>query len=123
MYLKRSALISVSIDIFVSVTDIGAYITQSITHFDFSEHTLFRVQCLITHLGGEEFIDPGCEKSDNAGGAFMMFAIRDALEFSGLLPNRKKHPAKELKLAHYKIEQLKEQNHKLEKALADVNEQ
>lgn len=48
-------------------------------------------------------IDPSCEESDNHGGAFMMFAIRDALEFAGLLPNRKRNPAREFKLALHKF--------------------
>ena len=86
--------------------------------FDFSEDTLYRAQCLIQHLGGTQLIDPSCDESDNAGGAFMMFAIRDALEFAGLLPNRKKLPAREFKLALHKFNLLEAKTEYLKRVLA-----
>ena len=77
--------------------------------FDFSQQTLFRIQCLIKHFAYEEqSIDPTCDECDNSGGSFLMFALRDALEFGGLLPNRKRSPAMEIRVALYKFEFLTE---------------
>jgi len=67
-------------------------------------------------------IDPTCDDCDNSGGSFMMFALRDALEFSGLLPNRKKNPAREIKLALYKFKFLTEKTEHLNKVLANLEE-
>lgn len=103
--------------------EFGKYIEDSVKHFDFSEDTLYRVQCLISHLGNVSLIDPSCDESDNAGGAFMMFAIRDALEFAGLLPNRKKIPAREFKLALHKFNLLQSKTEYLNRVLASLEEQ
>jgi hypothetical protein len=101
---------------------LGKYIEEQAKNFDFSEQTLYRVQCLITHLGGVNLIDPSCGDSDSSGGAFMMFAIRDALEFAGLLPSRKKLPARELKLALHKFNQLESQTEYLTRVLASLED-
>lgn len=73
-------------------------------------------------MGDVALLDPSCDESDNSGGAFLMFAIRDALDFSGLLPNRKKLPAKELKLALYKFDFLTGKAEYLKKILANLDE-
>ena len=52
----------------------------------------------------------------------MMFAIRDALEFAGLLPSRKKLPARELKLALHKFNQLESQTEYLTRVLASLED-
>jgi catalase len=53
----------------------------------------------------------------------MMFAIRDALEYGGLLPNRKKIPAREIKLALYKFKFLTDKTEHLNKVLASLEDQ
>ena len=53
----------------------------------------------------------------------MMFALRDALEFSGLLPNRKKIPAREIQMALYKFKFLTEKTEHLNKVLANLEDQ
>ena len=67
--------------------------------FDFSDETLFKIQCLILHIGGTENINPHHEDTDSSVGAFMMFVIKDALEFSGLIPEKKRVPAREIRIA------------------------
>lgn len=71
--------------------------------FDFSDDTLFRVQCLIKHIGGTENINPHHDDTDNSVAAFMMFVIKDALTYSGLLPEKKRVPAREIRIALHKF--------------------
>ena len=52
----------------------------------------------------------------------MMFAIRDALEFVGLLPNRKRIPARDFKLALYKFNFLTTKTEYLNKVLANLED-
>ena len=59
---------------------------------------------MIKHLGGHKEIDPSGENCDSSVGTFIMFVLRDYLEFSGLLPEKKRVPAKELQLFIYKKE-------------------
>ena len=49
-----------------------------------------------------------------------MFAIRDALEFGGLLPNRKKNPAMEIRVALYKFEFLTEKTEEVSKIVGNL---
>jgi hypothetical protein len=56
----------------------------------------------VKQIGGDEFVDPQCEGTDDNLGAFMMFVLRDALTYCGLLPEKKAVPAWEHKLATYK---------------------
>jgi hypothetical protein len=63
---------------------------------------LAKVECLIKHLGGSAAIDPHHADGDSSVGTFMMFILKDALQFAGLLPDKKKYPAKELKICNYK---------------------
>ena len=64
--------------------------------------TLLHAACLIEHLGGYKAIDPSGEDCDSSVGTFAMFVIRDYLEFAGLLPEKKRVPAKELALLTHK---------------------
>ena len=82
---------------------------------------MFRVQCLIKHFADEELaIDPTGDDCDNSGGSFLMFAIRDALEFGGLLPHRKKNPAMEIRVALYKFDFLTEKTEELSKIIGNL---
>lgn len=74
-------------------------------------------------MGDTTQIDPSCDDSDNSGGAFMMFAIRDALEFAGLLPNRKRLPAREYRLALHKFNFLTSKTEYLNKVIASLEDQ
>ena len=49
-----------------------------------------------------------------------MFAIRDALEFGGLLPMRKKNPGMEIQVALYKFEFLTEKTEELSKIISTL---
>ena len=51
-----------------------------------------------------------------------MFALRDALEFAGLLPNRKHFPAMEIRVALYKFEFLTEQTENLVKIIGELEQ-
>ena len=51
-----------------------------------------------------------------------MFALRDALEFGGLLPDRKKNPIREIKVALFKFEFLTEKTEELSKIMANLEE-
>ena len=57
---------------------------------------------MIDHLGGKAQIDPSGDDCDSSIGTFIMFVIRDYLEFSGLMPEKKRVHAKELALLQYK---------------------
>ncbi len=74
--------------------------------FDFSDETLNKVSCLIAHFGGVELIDPHGKGNDNSIGAFVMFIIKDACEFAGLLPKRKEIPARSYRNSVYKLKDL-----------------
>lgn len=63
---------------------------------------LFRLECLIKHLGGSKEVDPSADECDSSVGTFLMFVIRDALEHAGLLIEKKCHPNKAHKLALHK---------------------
>jgi len=63
---------------------------------------LLRTSVLIEHLGGYQKIDPSGEDCDSSVGTFVMFVLRDYLEFCGLLPKKNRVPAKELALLEHK---------------------
>ena len=65
---------------------------------------MLKTECLIKHLGGFKQIDPSGDDSDSSVGTFMMFVIRDFLEFSGLLTNKKRIPGRDLALLLHKKE-------------------
>lgn len=69
--------------------------------FDDMEH-LARVECLVKHLGGTSQVDPSCDDADSSVSTFVMFVLRDALEYAGLLPDKKRIPHRELKLCNFK---------------------
>lgn len=50
----------------------------------------------------------------------MMFVIRDALLFAGLLPDKKKVPARDIKIALYKFKLLTNKNEYLNKEIAHL---
>ena len=68
---------------------------------------MLKTECLIKHLGGFKQIDPSGDDSDSSVGTFMMFVIRDFLQFSAILPAAKadkRQPKKELALLMHKKE-------------------
>ena len=70
--------------------------------FDDPAH-LMKVECLIKHLGGPTNVDPSNEAiCDSSVSTFVMFVLRDALEYAGLMPDKKRVPHRELKLCNYK---------------------
>ena len=69
--------------------------------FDDLEH-LVKIECLIQHLGGPINVDPSAEACDSSVSTFVMFVLRDALEYAGLMPEKKRVPHRELKLCVYK---------------------
>ena len=77
-------------------------IDKSGTFFSDTPELMLQVECLIKHLGGTRQIDPSGDDCDSSVGTFTMFVIRDYLEFSGLLPDKKRVPARELALLNHK---------------------
>ena len=77
-------------------------IEKSETFFSDEAEIMLRAECLIKHLGGPKEIDPSCDECDSSVGTFVMFVLRDYLEFSGLLPEKKRVPGKELALLKHK---------------------
>ena len=63
---------------------------------------LVKVECLLQHLGGSSMVDPHHADGDSSVGTFIMFVIKDALQHAGLLPDKKRVPAQELRLCNYK---------------------
>lgn len=63
---------------------------------------LAKAECLLKHIGGTDAIDPHHSDGDSSVGTFVMFILKDALQHAGLMPDKKRMPAKELKLANYK---------------------
>ena len=61
-----------------------------------------QLEVLLAHLGGNERTDPHHEDTDSSVGTFLMFAVRDALEHCGLLPEVKRNPAREYALSAHK---------------------
>lgn len=77
-------------------------ISKSETFFCEDPEIMLKAECLIKHLGGPKSIDPSGDECDSSVGTFVMFVLRDFLEFSGLLPEKKRAPAKELALLLHK---------------------
>ena len=78
-------------------------LTKSENFFAEDPEILLRAECLIKHLGGHKQIDPSCDDCDSSVGTFIMFVLRDFLEFSGLIPEKKIVPAKQLALLEHKM--------------------
>jgi len=64
------------------------------------------ISFLTEHFGGIEKIDPHGEGNDNSIGAFVMFIIKDACEYAGLLPKRKENPARIFRNSMFKFNEL-----------------
>ena len=47
-------------------------------------------------------MNPSAEGNDSSVSTFVMFVLRDALEFAGLMPDKKSVPHRELKLCSFK---------------------
>jgi len=78
---------------------------------------MHKAECLIKHLGGVKQIDPSGDDCDSSVGTFIMFVLRDYLEYAGLLPEKKKVPAKYLALLIHKKTVYEEFVAKLKSAL------
>jgi len=77
-------------------------IEKSANFYSEDPEIMLKAECLIKHLGGPKEIDPSGEECDSSVGTFIMFVLRDFLEFAGLLPEKKRVPAKELALLLHK---------------------
>lgn len=51
-----------------------------------------------------------------------MFVISDALQFAGLLPDKKKVPARDIRLAMHKFKFLSEKSEELSKEIANIEQ-
>jgi len=75
------------------VDDFSEYITEKIDNFAIHDPAvIMQLEVLLYHLGGFERTDPHHEDTDSSVGTFLMFAVRDALEHCGLLPEVKANP-------------------------------
>lgn len=67
-----------------------------------SAESLFRLECLIIHLGGPALVDPHHELVDSSVCTFMTFVLREVLTYLGLLPDKEPVYCNEIKLCQYK---------------------
>ena len=85
------------------IPDLHGYLTKKPAEFKFDDFTvLIKVEALIKHLGGQSQVNPSADANDSSVGTFAMFVLRDALEFSGLIPEKKGGMQREFKLCSYK---------------------
>ena len=85
------------------ISDFYGYLTSKPSQFKFDDLTiLLQIECLIKHLGGPSQVNPSADDNDSSVSTFIMFVLRDALEFAGLMPEKKSVPHRELKLCNFK---------------------
>ncbi len=77
-----------------TLTVVGEYFEKCAADFDFSPCNLNKIQKLIEHIGGIDCIDPHHMQSDSSIGAFMMYVIKDACDYAGLMPKKKEVPSR-----------------------------
>ena len=78
-------------------------ISKTSEQFEFDNlDKMVKLECLIKHLGGYANVDPSAETCDSSVGTFTMFVLRDALEYAGLLPAKKRSPHREFNLCNFK---------------------
>lgn len=53
-------------------------------------------------MGGEDCINPDHDDNDSSVCTFMMFVIKDVVEFSGLLPSQVSQPTKQFQVNKHK---------------------
>lgn len=54
-----------------------------------SPEQMARLECLVQLIGGEAKCDPDCEDGDSGICQFVMFIMKDALEYLGLIGDKK----------------------------------
>ncbi len=89
------------------------YIESTSIVFDFSDETIARVSKIVELLGGIEGVDPHADENDNSIGAFLMFVLKDACEYSGLNPKRKDIPERRFRNAMFVFNKLSAQSEAL----------
>ena len=73
------------------VDEFGDYIQEKAEIFALDDPAIIcKIEVLLNHLGGNSKTDPHHEDTDSSVGTFLMFAVRDGLEFCGLLPGSKR---------------------------------
>eukprot|EP00352_Strombidinopsis_acuminata_P002466 CAMPEP_0176399216 /NCGR_PEP_ID=MMETSP0126-20121128/46571_1 /TAXON_ID=141414 ORGANISM="Strombidinopsis acuminatum, Strain SPMC142" /NCGR_SAMPLE_ID=MMETSP0126 /ASSEMBLY_ACC=CAM_ASM_000229 /LENGTH=188 /DNA_ID=CAMNT_0017774641 /DNA_START=1253 /DNA_END=1819 /DNA_ORIENTATION=- len=83
--------------------EMAEYIPNTIETFDLNNlDKLLEIEALITHMGGADYIDPDHDDNDSSVCTFMMFVIKDVVEFCGLLPSSASQPTKQFQLAKHK---------------------
>ena len=100
------------------IEELHVYLISMSAQFEFEnlEH-MARMECLVKHLGGFAQVDPSAEDADSSVSTFVMFVLRDALEYAGLLPDKKRVPHRELKLCNFKKDMFQQTLSKLNNAL------
>lgn len=69
--------------------EMAEYIPQTVESFDLNNlDKLLQIEALISHMGGEDYINPDHDDNDSSVCTFMMFVIKDIAEFCGLLPSQ-----------------------------------
>jgi len=67
-----------------------------------SAETLLKLECLITHLGGVDHVEPHHELNDSSVCTFMTFVLREVLTYLGLLPSKEPVYCTEFKICTLK---------------------
>jgi hypothetical protein len=85
------------------VDDFGEYILEKVENFALDDPAIvMQLEVLLHHLGGPDLTDPHNDDTDSSVGTFLMFAVRDALIYCGLLPSCRVLPGRQYALAAHK---------------------
>lgn len=96
------------------------YIPNTVDSFDLNNlDNLLRIEALITHMGGPDHIDPDHDDNDSSVCTFMMFVIKDVVEFCGLLPSQVSQPTKQFLLNKHKKQVFTKYIEEINNALAN----
>jgi hypothetical protein len=87
------------------IEELDSYLINSMKDAELENlnaETLLKLEVLIYHLGGPEFIDPHHELVDSSVCTFITFVLRDVMIYLGLMPSKETNYVNELKLCNAK---------------------
>jgi len=97
---------------------IGDYFNNSTKNFNFSDENIYKISRLI--IGKEKKISPGYYSKLCGSTGLVLFLIKDALEYAGIIVEKKTLPARIYKNNKYITEKLKEKIASLENKLSNL---
>lgn len=87
---------------------IDQHFLKSDENVSFSGDTIYKVETLIRHIGGNEAIDPNYEDSDDSIAAFAMFVIKDYITYCGIWKEKKENNYLQREMLEHKLHFLEE---------------